>query len=370
MKKTIVLFFVVLVFISCDNDKIKPGFTKAKIQKQMPELVHNALVEQQEITQIYEAVGTIRPLTEAIIESQIAAQVVTVSCTPGTRVKKGQILISLDPSRPQTQFKQAKQGLIVAKNKLEQIYKSMDGASAGLEQAKAEYARTKKLFDSGIIASRKLEMDKAGYLQAKALLEKSQEEEKSANASIRKAEEIVNESSIALSYTKIKASSNGIIVERKIDPGDLAVPGKSLLIIQTSGALRLEANVREGLIDRITLGETYKVNIGTIDKIVLSRVEEIVPYANPDTRTFLVKVSLPEISGIYPGMFGRLLIPIKRHKTLLIPKSAITYVGQLELVHLKKEDGWESVYIKTGKTFGEKIEVLAGLTGNEIIGYK
>jgi len=44
-------------------------------------------------------------------------------------------------------------------------------------------------------------------------------------------------------------------------------------------------------------------------------------------------------------------------------------VGQLELVYVKKEGAWQSVYIKTGKKFGEKIEVLAGLTGNETIGY-
>jgi len=155
-----------------------------------------------------------------------------------------------------------------------------------------------------------------------------------------------------------------------IDPGDIAVPGKPLLIIQTSGALRLEANVREGLISRIILGNDYQVRIETIRKTVGSQIDEIVPYADPTTRTFLVKASLPDTPGIYPGMFGRLLIPVEKKRTLLIPQKAVIQVGQLELVYVKKDKTWQSVYIKTGKRFGEKIEVLAGLTGNETIGYK
>ncbi|MCK5349271.1 MAG: efflux RND transporter periplasmic adaptor subunit, partial [Desulfobacula sp.] len=149
----------------------------------------------------------------------------------------------------------------------------------------------------------------------------------------------------------------------------LAIPGKPLLMIQTSGALRLEANVREGLISRIVLGNDYQIRIETIGKTVVSKIDEIVPYADPATRTFLIKASLPETPGIYPGMFGRLLIPVEKEKTLLVLQKAVVRVGQLELVYVKKEGAWQSVYIKTGKKFGEKIEVLAGLTGNETIGY-
>ncbi|MCP3875661.1 MAG: efflux RND transporter periplasmic adaptor subunit, partial [Desulfobacteraceae bacterium] len=65
-----------------------------------------------------------------------------------------------------------------------------------------------------------------------------------------------------------------------------------------------------------------------------------------------------------------LLIPVKKDQTLLVPAKAVILVGQLELVYVKKEDHWQSVYIKTGKKFNEKIEVLAGLVGNETIGYE
>lgn len=373
MKKTslfLLLPLILLVLSACENDTIKPGFSQNSTAGEIPEPEHTALVEQEEVTRMYEAVGTIRPLTESIIESQVSAQVVKVSCVPGMAVKKGQLLIQLDARSLTAQFKQAKEGLSGAKNALKQAYKSMDEAKAALDQAEAAYNRTKKLFEAQIVASQQLEIDKAAFLQAKARLEKSQEGEHAAKSSIRKAEQIVNEAQIALDYSGIISPANGVVAGRMIDPGDLAIPGKPLLIIQSSKALRLEASVREGLISRVIQGSEYEVHIKTIGKTVTSRIDEIVPYADPATRTFLVKASLPETPGIYPGMFGRLLIPVETEKTLLIPKKAVIQVGQLELVYVKNDTAWQSVYIKTGKQFGEKIEVLAGLTGNETIGYR
>ncbi len=354
----------------CENDKIKPGFSKTTTFKKISDLKNIIIVESQEITRMYEAVGTIRPVTESLIESQVSAQVMKVTCVPGTAVTKGQLLIQLDARRLTTRLKQAKEGLAVAKNNLKQTYKSMDEAKAGLDQAKAAYNRTKKLFDSDIVPSQKLEIDKAGYLQAKARLEKSQEAELLSKSSIKQVQKIVKEAQIALGYSRITSPATDIVAKKMIDPGDLAAPGKPLLIIQTSGALRLEANVREGLISRVIMGNEYQVKIETTKKTMVSRIDEILPYADPSTRTFLVKASLPNTPGIYPGMFGRLLIPVEKEKTLLIPQKAVIRVGQLELVYVKKDDVWQSVYIKTGKKFGKKIEVLAGLSGNETIGYK
>ncbi len=61
-------------------------------------------------------------------------------------------------------------------------------------------------------------------------------------------------------------------------------------------------------------------------------VEEIIPYADPQTRTFLVKAALPFINGLYPGMFGKLRIPVLTEKVVVIPANALRKVGQLELV--------------------------------------
>jgi HlyD family secretion protein len=363
-----VFICVCLLLSACSNETIPPGSLAGDTRTTAPP-AHEGVVEQADIARVYEAVGTIRPLTESVIESQISAQILSVFHTPGKPVKKGELLVELDARRLQSQLKQARESVSGAEKQLAQTRKSINEAQAGLEQATAQYDRAKKLFDSGIVPSQKLEIDKSAYLQATARLEKAKEAEAAAQSAIRQMQEAQKETKIALGYARITSPDDGVVAERMADPGDLAVPGKPLLIIQTSGALRLEAHVREGLISRIKVGQNYPVAISTLNKTIDSVIEEIVPYADPATRTFLVKASLPTTPGIYPGMFGRLMIPVQTENTLLIPEQAVRRIGQLEMIYVKQNNAWQSVYIKTGRTRDGKTEVLAGLTGNETIGY-
>ena len=370
MKKILIilLIFVPCVF-SCSDDKLSPGIVKKSVSDSRN--FQNILnLKKEKIMSTYEAVGTVRPLTKTSVEAQISAQILKIIGTPGTQVEKGDVLIYLDARNEQTQLEQAKEGLAFAENNLKQAVKSEDAVRADMDQAKAEFSRTKKLFKSGVITSQQLEIDKAAFLKTKALSERAKEMVLAARTGIRQADQVINEARIILGYSIIKAPSAGVIIDRKADPGDLAVPGKSLLVLQTSGSLRLEASVREGMISKIRQGATYDVSIETIGQIVPSVVEEIVPYADPNTRTFLVKTTLPKVPGLYPGMFGRLLIPVEEREVILIPEKSLLIIGQLELVYIKDREGqWKSIYVKTGKRFGNKIEVLSGLTGNETIGY-
>lgn len=372
MKNIFFILVLTFFFLSCENNSIPPGFSPDHALKTMS-FTRKARVETRQVTNFYKAVGTIRPLTESRIESQVTGQVLSVNVVPGTRVKAGDVLVLLDSRQLNAREKQAKEGLAYAKNLVSQAKKALDEAQAGLEQANAAYLRTKTLFDKDVVPSQQLEIDRAAFLQARARKERAKEGVGAARSSIRQAEEVVKEAGIALGYARITAPAGGVVVERLIDPGDIALPGKPLLLVQTSGSLRLEARIREGLIKKIIQGRAYGVEIDTQGEAVKAAIEEIVPYADPETRTFLVKAALPDMPGIYPGMFGRLLIPVEEENTLLIPEAAVTRVGQLEMVNILDGDdpstGYRSVYIKTGKRFGTEIEVLSGLIGNETLGY-
>lgn len=372
MKQFSISYLLIIFFLGiygCDSSSIEPGVSLADPDKQRPSYANIVQAETREVIRVYEAAGTIRPLTESSIESQASAKILKVLCKPGDPVQKGQLLIRVDARRLEAQFKQAKEGLGVAEKQQARADKSINAARAKLNQAKAAYDRSQKLFKSAIISSQQLEQAESEYLQAKAGLEQEEQAKQAVTASVRQAREVVKEAGIAVGYTRILAPANGIIIQKLADPGDLAVPGKPLLIMQTSGALRLEANVREGFISTIKKGANYQVRIEALKKTVPSQVEEIQPYADPDSRTFLVKASLADTQGIYPGMFGRLLIPREKESTILIPVAAVKRIGQLELVNIKIRDEWQSVYVKTGKIFDDKLEVLSGLSGNETLGY-
>jgi multidrug efflux pump subunit AcrA (membrane-fusion protein) len=85
------------------------------------------------------------------------------------------------------------------------------------------------------------------------------------------------------------------------------------------------------------------------------------------TRTFLVKAALPKIPGIYPGMFGRLLIPVGQHKVILIPAQAIQRVGQLETVMVRTGDHFERIFVTSGPTHDGRIEILSGLKADDVL---
>lgn len=372
MKKTVLIPLVLFSLIaSCSDDSIPPGVF-AVPQPAEKSFNTTLTLTPETITRTYEAVGTVRPLTETTIESQINAQILRMHVKPGTRVSKGDLLIELDARNEQAQLNKALEGLELARNNLKQAQKARDAAEAGLDQARAEFERTSKLYESGVVASQKYEADQAAFLKAKAGLEQAGEGVLAGRTGIRQAEQVINSARIMLSHSVLRAPAGGVIVDRLADPGDLAIPGKPLLVLQTSGSLRLEASVREGVISRIHHGQTYDVRIETIGRTVPAVIEEIVPYADPATRTFLVKADLPQIPGLYPGMFGRLLIPIQEETAVLIPRQAIEVVGQLELVHVRDKDGgrWRSICIRTGRAFDERVEVTAGLTGSETIGYQ
>jgi HlyD family secretion protein len=212
-----------------------------------------------------------------------------------------------------------------------------------------------------------MEEAEATFQQAKAGLSQAREGLKESEAGVKQAEKGVLAARIVQDYTEIRSDAEGQVVERLVEPGDMAFPGKALLVLQTRGVLRLEALVPEGFIDRIKMGEVLKVVVKAVRKSLSGPVTEIVPAADPATRSFLVKVDLPETEGLYPGMFGRLLVPVGEISVVWIPATTIERVGQLEMVRVKTGEEWSRVYVTTGRVFDSRVEVLSGLEGGEVV---
>jgi HlyD family secretion protein len=374
INKKIIIFLLVLVavvlagvllvvFIS--RDRVGPGTVTFETSTEMKEKTVSAVIKN--ITEWYEAVGTVRPKIETRIEARISAQVVDVLVRSGDRIEKDQVLLVLDNRQMVSRLSQSQQALKTAISHKEQAQQSLNVAEAAFNEAEADYKRIRNYYESQAATKQELERAQSRFLQAGAGLKQAKEAIGGANAGIRQAEEMVREAEISLSYTIIKTPADGEVLERLVEPGDMALPGKPLILLQTSGALQLEVFVREGLIRNVEPGSSLAAVITTLDQTMAAQVEEIVPYADPRTRTFLVKAILPEVDRIYPGMYGKLLIPSGKTEVVLIPPGAIRRIGQLEMVRVKKGDIRESRYIKTGKIHEELVEVLSGLSGNEIL---
>lgn len=362
-----IILIVLYMYGAFDSGRIGPG-EKAKGTVREIEFDQTATADRIIVGQCSEAIGTIRPKTETRVEAQVTGRVRLVLVRPGQKVKKGQELITLDDREFKARLEQAEQGLKAAGSRKAQAQRAVASAKAQYDRTKSTYSRLKQLFDQKAVTSEELDQAKAAFLQAKAGLEQAKEGVDAATAQIARAEKMMEESNISLGYTVITAQDNGEVAKRTVEPGDLAFPGKELLLVQTGGSLRLEALVREGLIGQVRVGQVLPVLITALGETVNATVEEIVPAADPLTRSFVVKAGLPAVPGLYPGMFGRMLIPIGEAEIVVVPEKAITRVGQLDTVMVLDNGRFRRIYVTTGQRHDDKVEVLTGLEGNETVG--
>lgn len=337
-----------------------------------PAPVAEARAELVAIPEVVEAVGTVRPRTEVQVEAQVTGKVLKVNVRAGDTVARGDVLVVLDDREYRTRLERSAQGRQSSAAQREQARQAVAAAQAGLDEAQSQYRRLQSLHEEKAITTRELEQAESSYLQARAALAQARDGLAAAEAGERQAGKAVEEAQIGLDYATVRAPEAGEVARRMVEPGDVASPGKTLLLLQTPGSLRLEAFVREGLIAAARVGTELPVAIGAAGQEVAAPitgvVEEVVPSADPITRTFLVKVGLPSLPGVYPGMFGRLLVPAGQRQAVLVPAGAVRRVGQLETVAVRGADGWRSVYVKTGAAQGGTIEILSGLAGTETVG--
>jgi multidrug efflux pump subunit AcrA (membrane-fusion protein) len=96
---------------------------------------------------------------------------------------------------------------------------------------------------------------------------------------------------------------------------------------------------------------------------------EIVPAADPQSRTFTIKIELPAQPLLRSGVYGKASFSRGERQVLLVPAAAVLERGQLTGVFVVGQDGRaEFRLVKTGKRYGEKLEILSGLsTGERIV---
>ena len=343
----VVSVVVAMKWISVDiswTEKIPPGSSDNETRKLSPEdrvdVVHPVEKEY-----IEEALGTLKAATRTEIAARVLAPIQRMMVRAGQEVKQGDELIALDRRALETQRSAAHASLV--------------SAQASLDKAEKDYARAKELIKKKIIS-------KEEYDEVEARVEV-------ARANLEHAKQALAQADVMLSYTVIAAPKSGIIVDRLAEEGDMAQPGVPLLILYDPTSLRLEVPVMENLAVKLKQGEKLRVRIDALDRTVDATVDEIVPQAQAASRSFLVKVALPKMPGMFEGMFGRLLIPAGTRRHLCLATDAIERIGQLELVDVVHDDGTlERRFIKTGRVgqYDEtgrptRVEVLSGVEAGE-----
>lgn len=282
------------------------------------------------INETVEFTATIDPLQKNNIAPAMVVRIDGITVDVGDRVKKDQVLVSMDP----TQYLQS-----------EVQYRTLQN----------DFDRTKALYDAGGVSKQQLDQ-----LESQLLVAKTSSEMLHKNVSL-------------------KSPINGIVTGRYYDPGDMFSMSPSqttgvaaVLTVMQIDKLKVIVNVSEQFFTKMKNGIPVDIFCDLFPGEKFNgKVSLVYPSIETSTRTFATEIEIPNASGkLRPGMFSRAVINFGEKDGVLIPDVSIQKQqgSNDKFVFVVNGDNTVSkVYIKVGKRVGNKMEITEGLTGSETI---
>lgn len=337
---------------------------------------------------VVDQVGTVQTRARAEVAGRVMAQVREVLVQEGQTVAgpgaggkaAATVLAKLDSrdieaklSQAQTQVTAAEKALAGAAAQLAAAQAQQQVAEAQAEQALTDFKRVEGLQASGAATGQQLDHARAQKDIAEAQVRAAVQQvaavrSDSARLEAQKEQAIaaVREAQVMLSYTTIEAPFSGRLVRKTIDAGDMVTPGQPLFVIETAAEPEFHAVVAESLVAGMKLGQKLDVRIDALHKTLPGTIREIIPQADPRTRTLLVKLSLPPEADLVSGQFGILSVPTGTYQAMTIPARAVRQVGQLRLVDVVDAQGVpHRRFVTIGRSHDDLVEVLSGLKAAE-----
>ena len=341
------IVFATLFFLLGCGEKIEPGNVEPTNKGSVKAPVVSAKIIIQPL--FYESVGTVNAKVVSTISSKLMGSVRKIFVREGDHVNKGDQLAVIDDRQVLATLREAKAAL-------EQARRAEAAASASAELASVTYARYQNLMKDESASPQEFDEVKSRYQQAQAELAVAKQRVKQAEAGLSSAVVSAKDAFILAPY-------DGSIREKMIDVGDLASPGKPLFTLQTTGNFIVDLVLPEQYIHSVDLNQEVTVVVSAVsNKTYTGNVQEIFPAADSKSRSFVVKVRIPADKSLRAGMFARVLIPIGNTDIILIPITAVIHSGQLTGIYIVDDTQIAKFrLIRTGRTFGDSIEILSGL---------
>lgn len=321
------------------SGKVCPG----EIPAVRPTAVGRTLVTVERLrgAETADAVGSIQPKKRTEVASQLLATVLDVRVRPGDRVTAGDTLVTLDDRELTSRRREAIAGLAAAE--------------ADRATRRADYERVRRARDTGALSPEEFDRAEGAF--------------RVAAAQVTRAQEAIGHLDVQLTHARVAAPGAGLVADRFVDPGDLATPGKPLLVVYDPADLELHADVPESLAPAVPVGTEVAVRIDAAKVSVRGVVREVVPQARPASRSVLVKVALPAAPAgppLLPGMYGRVEVPVGTADRLWVPRAAVRQVGQLDLVEVANpDDSLARRFVRVGAEAGDQVEILSGLSAGD-----
>jgi HlyD family secretion protein len=338
--------------------------------KQAPAPAHVATVERVRLADFEFLPASLRSRRTSVIAAELQARVVRVARKAGERVAEGEVLVELESSGFEAAREQALQARKAAEAGLQAARDSVELAQALLEEARAHRERTESLQHSGSATTEAVEQARARHAATQAGLAQAESGVSAARAGLAQSAAALEQAEIALARTHIAAPFAGVVSERTVEPGEIATPGRALLVLVDPAALRALAIAREELAGAQKPGDRLEVEVPAAGVTLTGLVEEIVPRVDERSRALELRIALDAPASCLPGMYARVRLARPERELVLVPGAALARVGQLATLRVREGGGWARRYVSVGAQQADgRIEVLAGLSGGETVGW-
>ncbi len=311
---------------------------------------------------VLNASGYVVAQRKAAVSSKSTGRLAYLGVEEGSRVKKGQIIATLE-----------NKDLVAARNQalaqVNQAKADLGSAKAELVDARLQYRRYKTLVAQDLVARQDFDTAVARYDKAKAGLAAAQARIKVARAGLANAQ-------ASLDYSYIRSPFDGVVTTKDAEVGEVVAPfgaatnaRAAVVTMADLHSLMVEVDVAESNLDKVHLGQPCEISLDAIpDRRFAGEVHMIVPTADRTKATVLTKVKFLETDNrILPEMSAKVAFlskPMKgaeRRPRLIIPKTAlVTRQGQ-SYSFLVVGNRAKLVPVTLGLPLNELVEIKSGL---------
>ena len=303
--------------------------------------VQLARVRTEDITSKVRAPGKIEPKTQVKISADIMGKVTHLAVKEGDRVKKGQLLLQLDPVQRTADQVQARTSLASAKSR-------QRDAESKFKVTEANYQRQRALYEQKLLSN-------AEWDQATSTFEAAREAATSAREEVARSEAALTAASDNLSKTRIVAPIDGVVSALYIEEGEIVImgtmnnAGTQILTVSDLSRMVVKADVDETDVVDIRLGQKAKISVDAVpDTTFDGTVTEIGNTAKRNATgavegqtNFEVEVTFDlNVPAVRPGMTADVEIATATHpRTNGVPIQAVVVRTERELERAKKGKG-------------------------------
>ena len=354
MKKSLLLFAALAIALApgCAKKPAESGSGPKAGRGPVP--VRTALVERRDISEVLLFTGELESPLAVEVKPKIQGRLEKLELeggeptTEGAEVKAGEVIAELDRRELEAQVALAE----AQARQAEVTLADRERERRRLEALFAEEVATEQARDAAVTAH---ESARAAEAQARAQLELAK---------------------VNLDETRIRAPMDGVVMERRADPGAMVGPSAAIVRIAQMNPLRLMLAIPARLLPMLEEGQT-RVAVSTdvwTDREVDGTLARVFPEADPATRTVRAEVHLDNAKTngswpLRPGMYATARLTLATSPgALAVPASSVIRVLDRQLVFRVENNTARAADVKTGLRDGAYIEILEGLSdGDEYV---